>query len=194
MFDRYTEAARRAIFFAAYDSIQRNEGIVSAEHILLGLTWESSSAVENVVHLKAHAADLREYLQMPPLPGPPLQEVPLSATQLNEDAKQTILYAAEEAKLDGLYWIDSDHLLRALLRFPNRGGEALLRIGINLDGLRSSLASYRLRFPPPSPPKWEWVKTSIARHSYLRRWLVMMGLILVLALVIVAMLKLRGPV
>ena len=47
-------------------------------------------------------------------------------TPLDGDAKKAVAYAAKEADHDRQYWIDSDHLLRALLRFPNDAANALL--------------------------------------------------------------------
>jgi ATP-dependent Clp protease ATP-binding subunit ClpC len=37
MFERYTEKARRVIFFARYEALQYGSQVISPEHILLGL-------------------------------------------------------------------------------------------------------------------------------------------------------------
>jgi hypothetical protein len=194
MFERYTVNARRGIFFAAHESLQRNGGVLSVEHLLLGLVRESSSTLEEVMHLKSHEDALRAHLQMPPWGDLPLKKISPNTTQLDDNSKLAIVYAGEEAELDGVFWIDCDHLLRALLRFPNCGGEALSTIGITLDGFRLSLADHRRRFPPPPPPKWLWLRDSITRRPYLWHWSIVMGLMIVLALAIVALLKLRGPI
>jgi ATP-dependent Clp protease ATP-binding subunit ClpA len=43
MFERYTEGARRAVFFARYEAIQIGSGYIETEHILLGLLREDKA-------------------------------------------------------------------------------------------------------------------------------------------------------
>ncbi len=40
MFERYTEKARRTIFFARYEASQYGSSVIASEHILLGLLRE----------------------------------------------------------------------------------------------------------------------------------------------------------
>jgi ATP-dependent Clp protease ATP-binding subunit ClpC len=40
MFERYTEKARRVIFFARYEALQYGSPVIAPEHILLGLMRE----------------------------------------------------------------------------------------------------------------------------------------------------------
>jgi hypothetical protein len=41
MFERYTEKARRVIFFARYEASQFGSPVIDAEHLLLGLIRKS---------------------------------------------------------------------------------------------------------------------------------------------------------
>jgi ATP-dependent Clp protease ATP-binding subunit ClpC len=43
MFERYTEKARRAIFFARYEASQFGSPYIESEHLLLGLLCETKS-------------------------------------------------------------------------------------------------------------------------------------------------------
>ena len=43
MFGRYTERARRVIFFARYEALQYGSQVISPEHILLGLMREDKT-------------------------------------------------------------------------------------------------------------------------------------------------------
>ena len=43
MFERYTEKARRVIFFARYEALQYGSLVISPEHILLGLMREDKT-------------------------------------------------------------------------------------------------------------------------------------------------------
>jgi ATP-dependent Clp protease ATP-binding subunit ClpC len=44
MFERYTESARRVLFFARYEAGQRGSVSVAPEHLLLGLIREGQGA------------------------------------------------------------------------------------------------------------------------------------------------------
>jgi ATP-dependent Clp protease ATP-binding subunit ClpC len=43
MFERYTEGARRAIFFARFEASQYGSQFIETEHLLLGLLREGRS-------------------------------------------------------------------------------------------------------------------------------------------------------
>jgi len=48
MFERYDEAARRALFFARYEASQLGSISIEPEHILLGLLRENKSVVSGI--------------------------------------------------------------------------------------------------------------------------------------------------
>jgi len=48
MFERYTESARRVIFFARYEASSLGSTTIETEHLLLGLLREHKSAIERV--------------------------------------------------------------------------------------------------------------------------------------------------
>ena len=48
MFERYTEKARRVIFFARYEASQFGSPYIETEHLLLGLLREDKALTESV--------------------------------------------------------------------------------------------------------------------------------------------------
>ena len=58
MFERYTERARRVLFFARYEASQLGSLSIETEHLLLGLLRESEGLANRLfsrVHLPLHA-------------------------------------------------------------------------------------------------------------------------------------------
>ncbi len=49
MFERYTEKARRVIFFARYEASQFGAPAIEPEHLLLGLMREDKTLVMNQI-------------------------------------------------------------------------------------------------------------------------------------------------
>jgi len=43
MFERYTDKARRTIFFARYEAVQYGSPYIETEHLLLGLVREAKN-------------------------------------------------------------------------------------------------------------------------------------------------------
>jgi hypothetical protein len=102
----------------------------------------------------------------------------------------TLAYAVKEANRDWQYWLDCDHLLRGLLRFPNGACSALQQFGIDLKSVRAAGKRRRRQQPSNPAPRWGYAKLVIDRSGPLLVWL---GLLL-LALAIVLVVKMRGPV
>jgi len=50
MFERYTEKARRAIFFARYEASKFGSECIETEHLLLGLMREDRALVNRFMH------------------------------------------------------------------------------------------------------------------------------------------------
>lgn len=182
MFERYTDEAKRAIFFAHVEAVHRNERSISVRDLLIGLTWESQSVACKIGSLKKNAVELRSSVGVPHLPVTSLPYMRKSDIPLDRDAKKAVAYAAKEADHDRQYWIGSDHLLRGLLKFPNDAANALLSTGVQLQSLRSASVQHRKEIPPLPVPKGARWKT-ILRKYWLR------GLIAALLLIIFAYLK-----
>lgn len=132
MFERYTERARRAIFFARYEASQFGDEAIETYHLLLGILREDEELKSQVLgtgtldELRtefAHFATETKIATSVDLP-------------LSHDAKRALVFGAEEAELAGSRIIDSEHLLAGLLHEPNPAFEALQKRGITLQTVR----------------------------------------------------------
>src|SRR3954449_1474652 len=100
MFERFTEQARRILFFARYEASQFGHLSIEPEHILLGVIREGKGAVIGICN-RAHlsAADLRTDLEAHLVAAAEKVstsvEIPFSA-----GSKRVLRFAADEA--DGL--------------------------------------------------------------------------------------------
>lgn len=163
-FDRYTDGAKRAIYFAHLEAVHRNEEVISVGDLLIGLTWDSDSRAARLVALKNAAVQLRAASQVPHLPSTPFPYKREAHVPLDDDAKKVLAYAAEEADDDHEWWIDTDHLLRAFLRFNNSATPLVLGLGLDLSQLRAASKKERTNNPPLSTPKLKYFKDLVQRH------------------------------
>jgi ATP-dependent Clp protease ATP-binding subunit ClpC len=148
MFERYTEQARRAIFFARFEALHQPADKISTVHLLIGLTRDAGSRADAVGSLKENSSKLRTELG---IPYPKSTTLPLVSEQnipLNDNSKMVLAYATQEAELDKEYWIDTDHLLRGILRFPNEASDALQSISLDLAKTRTASKRHRAEYPP----------------------------------------------
>jgi len=72
--------------------------------------------------------------------------------KLDSDSKKSLAYAAQEADKDDSYTIDTDHLLRGLLRFPNEASAALSSISLDLATVQTLSRRNRADFPDKKTP------------------------------------------
>jgi len=132
MFEKYTEQARRAIFYAHCEAVYQQVAAISTTHLLIGLTRDQGSRADSVGCLKDNSAQLRSELGIPQKPIIPGKILPAGTIPLNNNSKMVLAYAAQEANVDDSYYIDTDHLLRGILRFPNEATAALRSISLDL--------------------------------------------------------------
>ena len=189
-FERFTDAAKRVIYFARVEANHGDADHITPAHTLAGLTWESDSTFAGIAPLKEFTVNLRAKTELPHLPStsfPYLRErdIPLSDT-----SKMTLAYAVKEANRDWQYSLDCHHLLRGLLRFPNEASSALQQVGIDLKSVRAAAKLHERQHPLIPAPKWGFLKLVILRSGPLLIWL---GLLL-LGLAIVLLVKIRGSV
>jgi ATP-dependent Clp protease ATP-binding subunit ClpC len=138
MFERYTEKARRVIFFSRYEASQFGAASIEAEHILLGTVREDRSLVERFFPSPAALETIRREVKghLEKNSGVSLTvDLPLSI-----EAKQALTFAAEEAERFGHRHIGTEHLLLGLLRVENSiAAEILGRLGLRLEATRERL-------------------------------------------------------
>lgn len=112
MFERYTEEARRVIFFGRYEASQFGCQFIEADFLLLGLARENPSLT--VRWLGLNYGQLRENIAQLYTRGERIAtnvDLPLS-----NESKRVLAYAAEEAERLGHRHIGTEHLFLGLLR------------------------------------------------------------------------------
>src|SRR5271168_1011313 len=131
--ERYTEATRRAISFARQEAWHRGEPAITVADLLAGLSVDENSRAERVGSLKSNAFYLRWLVGLPAVPARAEESIECgeeSATEgrleFDAESRRALGFASTEADRDREYWIDSDHLLRGILRFPNKAQFAIL--------------------------------------------------------------------
>jgi hypothetical protein len=116
MFERYTEQARRAIFFARYEASQFGSKQIEPEHLLLGVIRQMNLPGDAI---RSEIAQLWARDK----PTPTSTDLPVSHA-----VKRAMAYAAEEATKLGHKHIGVEHLLLALMvEQPNSIVPDLLR-------------------------------------------------------------------
>jgi uncharacterized protein YbbC (DUF1343 family) len=138
MFERYTEKARRVIFFARYEASMFGAMAIEPEHLLLGLLREDQALAKRFFDDPKAATKIREEIARLKPVREKIEtsvELPLSA-----EAKRVLAYAHEES--DGLSHrhIGTEHLLLALLREgQSAAAEILAAHGLTLEGVRGEV-------------------------------------------------------
>ncbi|HZS49015.1 MAG TPA: Clp protease N-terminal domain-containing protein, partial [Blastocatellia bacterium] len=97
MFERYTEKARRVIFFARYEASQFGASAIEAEHILLGLIREDKGLTARFFPRQQISVDsIRKEIE-----GRIIIHDRVSTSvdlPLSPEAKRVLAYAAEESE------------------------------------------------------------------------------------------------
>ena len=137
MFERYTEKARRTIFFARYEASQFGSPYIETEHLLLGLLRENRELLRL---LPAGAGDsIRQQIEAHTLMRESVStsvDLPLS-----NEGKRVLAYGAEEAERLGHRHIGTEHLFLGLFREQGCFAAAILRErGLSLEELRQRFA------------------------------------------------------
>ena len=135
MFERYTEKARRTIFFARYEASQFGWSHIEAEHLLLGLLREDKALANRFLRSHAAVESIRKQIE-----GHTTIREKVSTSidlPLSHECKRILAYGAEEAERLNHKHIGTEHLLLGLLREEKSFAAQLLREeGLTLDLLR----------------------------------------------------------
>lgn len=150
MFERYTEAARRSVFFARYEASQFGSKYIEAEHLLLGLLRESDAVFRPLFQSPdAPEAIRKEYEER--LPERPAVSTSVDLP-LNQQAKRVLTYSEEEADRLGHRHIGVEHLMLGLMLEAGSAAEATLRrYGMTLDALRAAAQETASQAEIPGP-------------------------------------------
>src|ERR1700685_2706140 len=114
MFERYTEKARRVIFFARYEASQFGSPYIETEHLLLGLLREDKTLANRFQRSHAAVESIRKQIEGHTTireKGSTSVDLPLS-----HECKRVLAYGPEEAERLSHKHIGTEHLLLGLLR------------------------------------------------------------------------------
>jgi hypothetical protein len=141
VFERYTEKARRVIFFARYEASHYGSPYIETEHLLLGLMRERPDILTELP--SGSAETIRKQIDAHTTFRPSQStsvDLPLS-----NECKRVLAYGAEEAERLAHRHIGTEHLLLGLLREENSFAAAMLsERGMRLEQLRERFAQSHL--------------------------------------------------
>ena len=145
MFERYTEKARRVIFFARYEASQFGAPAIETEHLLLGILREDKRLTSRLLRSQASVDSIRRQIE-----AATTQRERISTSvdlPISTEGKRVMAFAAEEAEKLGHSHIGTEHLLLGLLREEGCLAATLLNErGVRLESVHAELESR------PAPP------------------------------------------
>src|SRR5215831_12498724 len=166
MFERYTERARRVIFFARYEASQFGSTTIETEHLLLGLIREDKNLTNRFLRNHSSIESIRKEIE-----GRTTIREKVSTSidlPLSNECKRILAYSAEEAERLNHRHIGIAHLLLGILREEKCvAAQALLGKIHTLGTIRDQLARQGESAeaaggnPPPMPSSIEQEQDSI---------------------------------
>jgi ATP-dependent Clp protease ATP-binding subunit ClpC len=141
MFERYTEKARRVIFFARFEASQFGSPTIGCEHLLLGVLRETKSLRRWLGKESPESIRKRIDEHTPRRPSIPTSvDLPLDGA-----AKRVLKQAADEADRLAHRHIGTEHLFLALLNENSFALEILRDIlrntGVDVESVRLYIAT-----------------------------------------------------
>jgi ATP-dependent Clp protease ATP-binding subunit ClpC len=141
MFRRFTQRARNAVIHAQEEAKQLNHPAIGTEHILLGLLREGEGVGARA--LLNSGVDLEKVRQeITRLIGENSISIenPAGDLPVTPRAKKVFNLAFDEARLQGVNYIGTEHLLLALIREEEGvAGQVLMSMGVRLDTVREQV-------------------------------------------------------
>jgi ATP-dependent Clp protease ATP-binding subunit ClpC len=137
MFERYTESARRALFFSRYEASELSRRSIETEHLLLGLLRAGKGVTSRLfIDAKISYEPVRGRLETGAGEKIPASvEIPFS-----EETKRILNLAVEEADRLRHSYIGTEHLLLGLLHEGQSvAGGILSTYGMRLEAAREQL-------------------------------------------------------
>jgi ATP-dependent Clp protease ATP-binding subunit ClpC len=160
MLERFTERARRVIYFANSEASHLRSATIESEHLLLGLLREDGNIANRFLQHPFPVADLRKEVERratikEPFSGSIEENARRSGRSttfsgdpdsqpgslpLSVECKRILAFAAEEAELLKHRYIGTEHLLLGLLRESTSISAEILRdYGLDRATVRTQL-------------------------------------------------------
>ncbi len=152
MFERYTDPAKRAIYYAHVFAVVSDRPEITTVDLLSGLIYGNDSRAQTLFQL-------REYF--PLYNGGPWKyekfQKPANPPPLSAESRQIVAMAAMEANELRDFWLDTEHLLLGILRVRRCDAAGYLtRTGLTLQTARESIKQNRHTRPAYGPVSLWW--------------------------------------
>ncbi|MGQ9456245.1 MAG: ATP-dependent Clp protease ATP-binding subunit [Armatimonadota bacterium] len=151
MWQRFTERARRVVFFAQEEAGRLGESYVGTEHLLLGLVRETDSVAARILdRMGISLGRIRSEIERQVTRG----EGRLGQDmQLTPRAKRVIDLAYDEARNLNNNYIGTEHLLLGLIREgEGLAGRVLQKLGVDLERTRREVMALQEGDSPVASP------------------------------------------
>src|SRR4030081_2632799 len=163
MFERYTEKARRVIFFARYEASQFGSPYIETEHLLLGLLREDKALANRFLRSHAAIESIRKQIEA----HTTIREKVSTSVDLllSHECKGVLAYGAEEAERLSHKHIGTEHLLLGLLREEKCfAAEILHERGLRLSQVREEIQRSSSEKVSSNRPKESSLLAEFSRH------------------------------
>lgn len=143
MFEKYTDKARRVLFFARYEASQFGASTITSAHLLLGLVREAERTTMqmmekmgvNIQKLKDRIAAQSAHKKQP---ATTTVEIPLS-----EETKRVLHYALKESMSLNHKYVGVEHILLGILRDEHAfASKLIVDMGADLYRAKEVLLDY----------------------------------------------------
>jgi ATP-dependent Clp protease ATP-binding subunit ClpC len=153
MFERYTERARRVLFFARYEATQLGSTLIETEHLLLGLIREGKGLTSRIFARSSLSLEsIRKEIE-----GRTVFREKVSTSvdiPFSLETKHVLQFAAEEADRLLHTYIGTEHLLLGILREERSVGASILyEKGMRLASVRDDIVQLLNEKTAPPRPK-----------------------------------------
>lgn len=141
MFERFTEKARRVIFFARYEASQYGSPHIETEHLLLGLVREDQPLLKVLLKEENIDGNVRSEIERHITRRQIIStsvEIPLS-----NECKKVLNVASDEAQRLGHHHVGTAHLLLGMLGAEGSLPARLLQAkGLNVAAVREKVVTF----------------------------------------------------
>lgn len=148
MFEKYTEKARKVIFFARYEAGQFGASEIKSEHLLMGLIREDKDLINKAFNGNENLLDLNfahKEIEMRTgkLRGvnPSIYDLELLLVPISTELKRILVCANEEYEKSQSMYLGTEHLLLGILGIEETcvASEILRGQGLSFDTVRDRI-------------------------------------------------------
>ena len=141
MFRRFTQRARNTVIHAQEEARELGHQAIGTEHILLGLLREGEGVgAKALMNLGVDLENVREEIKKYIGQNETDNQEAAGDLPITPRVKKVFNNAFDEARMQGVNYVGTEHLLLAILREEESvAGQVLLSMGVRLDDLREQV-------------------------------------------------------